>query len=328
MSRRGALTCLALATCALAFAGQTRVAEGQPKVARLGYLGHVETVGANLPAFKEGLRAHGWVEGQNLLIEYRYGGDDYDRMRALAAELVGLKVDVIVAPSAPTAKAAKEATRTIPIVFHTLNDPVLGGLVTSFARPGGNLTGNAGLGPELDRKRMELLKELIPSLSVVTALVNPSNPMTEPRLKVIDDAARALKVKVQVVRASDASGLAGTLETLGRARPAGLIVFEDPMLWTQRSTIIDFAARQRLPVVYTQSGWAAQGGLIEYAPNQPEMYRRLGAYVDRILRGARPADLPVEQPSKYEMIVNLKTARALGLTVPPAVLLRADQVIE
>ena len=328
MSRPGALTCLALATCALAFAGQTRVAEGQPKVARLGYLGHVETVGANLPAFKEGLRAHGWVEGQNLLIEYRYGGDDYDRMRALAAELVGLKVDVIVAPSAPTAKAAKEATRTIPIVFHTLNDPVLGGLVTSFARPGGNLTGNAGLGPELDRKRMELLKELIPSLSVVTALVNPSNPMTEPRLKVIDDAARVLKVKVQVVRASDASGLAGTLEALGRARPAGLIVFEDPMLWTQRSTIIDFAARQRLPVVYTQSGWAAQGGLIEYAPNQPEMYRRLGAYVDRILRGARPADLPVEQPSKYEMIVNLKTARALGLTVPPAVLLRADQVIE
>ena len=153
---------------------------------------------------KRALRAHGWVEGQNLLIEYRYGGDDYDRMRALAAELVGLKVDVIVAPSAPTAKAAKEATRTIPIVFHTLNDPVLGGLVTSFARPGGNLTGNAGLGPELDRKRMELLKELVPSLSVVTALVNPSNPMTEPRLKVIDDAARALKVKVQVVRASDA----------------------------------------------------------------------------------------------------------------------------
>jgi putative ABC transport system substrate-binding protein len=328
MSRPGALTCLALAACALAFAGQTRVAEGQPKVARLGYLGHVSTASANLPAFKEGLRAHGWVEGQNLLIEYRYGGDDYDRMRALAAELVGLKVDVIVAPSAPTAKAAKEATRTIPIVFHTLNDPVLGGLVTSFARPGGNLTGNAGLGPELDRKRMELLKELVPSLSVVTALVNPSNPMTEPRLKVIDDAARVLKVKVQVVRASDARGLAGALETLGRARPAGLIVFEDPMLSTQRSTIIDFAARQRLPVVYTQSGWAAQGGLIEYAPNQPEMYRQLGAYVDRILRGARPADLPVEQPSKYEMIVNLKTARAVGLTVPPAVLLRADQVIE
>jgi putative tryptophan/tyrosine transport system substrate-binding protein len=213
-------------------------------------------------------------------------------------------------------------------VFHTLNDPVLAGLVASFARPGGNLTGNAGLGPELDRKRMELLKELIPSLSRITVLVNPSNPMTPPRLKVIDDSARTLKVRVQVMRASDISGLDSVLATMGRARPAGLIVFEDPMFSSYRSRIIDFAAKHRLAAVYTQSGWAAQGGLIEYAPNQPEMYRQLAVYVDRILRGARPADLPVEQPTKYEMIVNLKTARALGLTVPPAVLLRADQVIQ
>ena len=328
MIRAGAFSLLALAAFTLVFVGETRVAGAQPKVARAGYLGHVDTPSPGMAAFKEGLRAHGWVEGQNLLIEYRYGGDDYDRLRALATELVGLKVDLIVAPSAPTAKAAKDATRTIPIVFHTLNDPVLGGLVASFARPGGNLTGNAGLGPELDRKRMELLKELIPSLSLVTVMVNPSNPMTPPRLKVIDDAARALKISVQVVRASDPSGLDVAFETMGRGKPVGLIVFEDPMFSFHRSRIIDFAARQRLPVVYTQSGWAAQGGLIEYAPNQPEMYRQLARYVDRILRGARPADLPVEQPTKYEMIVNLKTARALGLTVPPAVLLRADQVIE
>jgi ABC-type uncharacterized transport system substrate-binding protein len=213
-------------------------------------------------------------------------------------------------------------------VFHTRNDPVRAGLVTSFARPGGNLTGNAGLGPELDRKRMELLKELIPSIGLITVLVNPANPMTPTRLTVIDDTARALKVRVQIVRVSDLNGLDGALGAMGRARPAGLIVFEDPMFSAHRSRIIDFAAQQRLPVVYTQSGWAAQGGLIEYAPNQPEMYRQLAVYVDRILRGARPADLPVEQPTKYEMIVNLKTARNLGLTVPPALLLRADQVIE
>jgi putative ABC transport system substrate-binding protein len=327
MTRAAAFNCLMLAALILVRVGETAVAEAQPKVARIGYLGH-GGLGPSGEAFKEALRGRGWVEGQNLLIEYRFGGDQYDRLRTLATELVDLKVDVIVAPSAPTAKAAKEATRTIPVVFHTLNDPVRAGLVTSFARPGGNLTGNAGLGPELDRKRMELLKELIPSIGLITVLVNPANPMTPTRLTVIDDTARALKVRVQIVRVSDLNGLDGALGAMGRARPAGLIVFEDPMFSAHRSRIIDFAAQQRLPVVYTQSGWAAQGGLIEYAPNQPEMYRQLAVYVDRILRGARPADLPVEQPTKYEMIVNLKTARNLGLTVPPALLLRADQVIE
>jgi len=281
-----------------------------------------------LETFKSALREHGWVEGGNLVIEYRFGGDKYEALRALAADLVRLKVDVIFAASAPAARAAKEATTAIPIVFHTLNDPVLAGLVASFARPGGNLTGNAGLGPELDRKRIQLLKEVVPSLSRATVLLNPSNPMTPSRLRVTEETAQALKVQVDVMSASDRNGLDKALEVMARARPAGLIVFDDPMFNRRRPRIIEFATRHRIPAVYSQSGWAEQGGLMEYAPNQPEMFRQAAGYVDRILRGAKPADLPIEQPTRFELVVNLKTAKALGLTIPPDLLLRADKVIK
>jgi len=319
-----------IGTVAGALLAAPLAAEGQQqgRRARIGYLSTGERLSPRGEAFKQTLREYGWVEGQNLLIEYRFGGEQYERLSPLAADLVRLKVDVIFAASAPAAQAAKEATRTIPIVFHTLNDPVLAGLVASFARPGGNMTGNAGLGPELDRKRIELLKELVPSLTQATVLVNPANPMTPPRLAVVGETGRTLGVEVLVLRASDAKGLDGALTAMVRARPAGLIVFEDPVFSLLRARIIDFARKQKLAVVYTQSGWAEQGGLIEYAPNQLEMFRQAAWYVDRVLRGVKPSDLPVEQSTKFDLIINLKTAKALGLMIPQSLLLRADQVIE
>jgi putative ABC transport system substrate-binding protein len=241
---------------------------------------------------------------------------------------VRLKVDVILAASAPAAQAAKEATTTTPIVFVTGNDPVRAGLVASFARPGGNMTGQAGLGPELDRKRIELLKAVVPTLSTATLLLNPTNLMTAQRLPEFEATARELKIDVRTVGASDGKQLDAALEEIGRARTAGLIVLEDAILIAYRKRIIDFMAQHRVPTMYTSFGWAEQGGLMEYAPDLRELYSRAATYVDRILRGAKPGELPVEQPTKLEFVVNLKTAKALGLTIPPSLLLRADHVIE
>jgi putative ABC transport system substrate-binding protein len=296
--------------------------------ARVGFLSPGEKPGPLTAAFRESLQGLGWIEGQNLVIEYRFGGEQYATLRTLAADLVRRKVDVIFASSAPAAQAAKEATTAIPIVFHTLNDPVRAGFVASLARPGGNMTGNAGLGPELDRKRIELLKEVVPSLTEAMVLVNPSNPMTAFRLRVIEESAQALKVRVRSTTASDAKALDQALGTIARTPPAGLIIFEDPVFHDHRRSIIDLVARRRIPTVYTQSGWAELGGLAEYAPNQGEMFRQAARYVDRILKGARPADLPVEQPTKFELVINLKTAKALGLTLPLSLLTRADEIIQ
>jgi putative tryptophan/tyrosine transport system substrate-binding protein len=303
-------------------------AQQTPTTARVGYLSTGVSLSALGEAFKAGLREHGWIEGQNLVIEYRFGGDEYRRLSALAADLVRLKVDVIYASSAPAAQAAKAATSTLPIVFHTLNDPVRAGFVASLARPGGNLTGNAGLGPDLDRKRIEILKEVAPALISVTALVNPENPMTPHRMEVIREAGRMLKVSIRVMAASDAKGLDASLQVMAQSRPEGVIVFEDPVFFRYRSQIIEFAQRHKVLMICTQSGWAERGCLLEYAPDQRQMTRQAAAYVDRILRGARPADLPVEQPTKFALVINLKTAKALGLTTPSSLLLQADQVIE
>jgi putative tryptophan/tyrosine transport system substrate-binding protein len=299
------------------------------EAARIGFLSPGDRArGWQAEVLREALRGHGWVEGKNLVIEYRFGGYRYERLRALADDLVRLKVDLIYASSAPSAQAAKEATATIPIVFTTLNDPVRAGLVASFAFPGGNMTGQAGLGPELDRKRIELLKEVVPSLSRATVLVNPSNPMTPQRLSEIEAAAEALKIQLRRVTASDAKELDKAFQDMARSRPAGLIVFEDPVLYAHGRRIIDFAAQHRIVTIYTSPGWVEQGGLIEYSANVRELHMRAAAYVNRILRGAKPADLPVEQPTKFELVINLKTAKALGLTIPPSLLARADQVIE
>jgi len=298
--------------------------------AYLGYLapGDRASRGRLLQWLTDDLKAHGWVEGQNLVTVHRFGGERYERLLELAHELARLKLDLIFASSAPAAQAAKAATATIPIVFSTLNDPVRAGFVASFARPGGNMTGQAGLGPELDRKRVELLKELLPSLSRATVLVNQTNPMSPQRLEEMEASAKALKITLHVVTASDAKELEAAFQTMARTRPAGLIVLEDPTLIFHRRRIVDFAAKQRIPTVYTSTGWAEQGGLLEYAVSQREQYRRAAASIDRILRGARPGDLPVEMPTKFELVINLKAARALGLTIPQSLLLRADQVIQ
>jgi putative ABC transport system substrate-binding protein len=306
-----------------------RRAEAQQAIvrARIGYLASGQGLGPRGEIFRDELRSLGWAEGENLVIEYRFAGDEYAGLRNLASDLVRLKVDVIFAASAPAAQASKQATTTIPIVFHTLNDPVQAGFVESLARPGSNLTGNAGLGPELDQKRIGLLTELLPSLTSAAVLVNPTNPMTRQRLRVIEETSRALNLQTRVIAVSDPIEFARVFETIAR-NPAGLVVFEDPTFSRYRSRIIDLANKHRVVTLYTQSGWAQEGGLIEYAPNQDAMFRQAAGYVNRILRGAKPSDLPVEQPTKFELVINMKTAKALGLTIPPSLLLRADQVIE
>ena len=302
-------------------------AQQPKKVSRIGYLRFIE----NRPldeAFRKGLSELGYVEGQNIQVEYRYAGDDYERLRAFAKELVRLKVDVILAASAPSAQAAKEATTTTPIVFVTGNDPVRAGFVASFARPGGNMTGQSGLGPELDRKRIELPKTLLPKLSVVSLLVNPINPMTAQRLPELEATAQALKIEVRLVSASDRKELDAALQEISRAGAVGVMVLEDPLLIAHRRRIIDFMAQHRVPTMYTSSGWAERGGLLEYAPDFGALYSRAATYVDRVLRGAKPGDLPVELPTKFDLVINLRTATALGLTIPQSLLLRADRVIE
>jgi len=305
-------------------------AQTPKNAARVGLLspGDSKTRAWAVDAVRRTLHGQGWVEGDNLVIEYRYGGEDYERLRALAKELVRLKVDVILAASAPSAQAAKEASATTPIVFVTGNDPVRAGFVASFARPGSNMTGQAGLGPELDRKRIELLKTMVPTLSAAALLVNPTNPMTAQRLPGFEATAQELKIDVRTVGASDGKQLDAALREIGRTGTAGLIVLEDPTLIAYRKRIIDFVAQHRVPAMYTSYGWAEQGGLMEYTPDTRELYSRAAIYVDRILRGAKPGDLPVEQPTKFELVINLKTAKALGLTIPQTLLLQASQLIE
>jgi putative ABC transport system substrate-binding protein len=305
-------------------------AQSGVKVARVGYLssGRPPEGDPLAEAFRATLRERGWIEGENLVIERRGAKGQYERLRPLADELVRLKVDVIFAGSAPSAQAAKRATATIPIVFHVLYDPVEAGLVASLARPGGNLTGNAGLGLELDQKRIDLLKEALPSASSATVLVNPGNPMTASRRKATEAAAKALKLQVRVVEAPDSTALERGLRSVAEARPDALIVADDPMFRLNQRVIIDFAAKQRIPAIYSQAGWAEQGGLLEYAPDQRKMFRQAAVYVDRILRGAKPADLPIEQPTKFDLVINLKTAKALGLTISQSLRLRADRLIE
>ena len=329
MDRRAFLGTFGLLAAPLV-AGAQPTAQTPKKTARVGLLspGDAKTRAWVVDAVRTTLQGHGWVEGDNLVIEYRYGGEEYERLRALAKDLVRLKVDVILAASAPSARAAKEATTTIPIVFVTGNDPVRAGLVASFARPGGNMTGQAGLGPELDRKRIELLKAVFPTLSVAMLLANPTNLITAQRLPEFEATAQALKIDVRMVGASDGKQLDAALQEIGRARTAGVIVLEDAILIGYRKRIIDFMAHHRIPTMYTSFGWAEQGGLMEYAPDLREMYSRAATFVDRILRGAKPGNLPVEQPTKFELVINLKTAKALGLTIPPSLLARADQVIE
>ncbi len=283
----------------------------------------------NVAAFRQGLSETGWVEGQNVAIEYRWAEGQDDRLPALAADLVGRKVDVIAAAgSLPPARAAKSATSTIPIVFMGLSDPVGNGLVASLARPGGNLTGVSIMSTELMAKRLELLSDLVPQASVIALLVNPNNSQTERVMRDVQEAARVKGVQLHVLKANTEGEIDAAFAALVQLHAAALAIQADPFFGGQRDQLVALAARLTLPAIYPWRSAPAAGGLISYGASLESNYRQAGTYVGRILAGAKPADLPVPQPTTFELVINLKTAKALGLTIPPSVLARADEVIE
>jgi ABC-type uncharacterized transport system substrate-binding protein len=278
--------------------------------------------------FFQGMRELGYVEGQNILVEGRFYGDHTERLPALAADLVRIKVDVIVAGTAPAPEAAQRATSTIPIVMAAHNNPVGSGLVASLAKPGKNVTGLSTLGPELAGKRLQLLKEVIPGVSRVAVLSNPTDTSQANLLRDTQVAARSLKVRLQVLGARVPSDFAGAFSAMTKERAGGVIIITSSMFYDQRTRIAELAARSRLPAIYSAKDFAEAGGLMAYGVNLGESFRRAATYVDKILKGARPADLPVEQPTKFDLVINLKAAKALGLTIPPSLLQRADEVIQ
>jgi len=307
-------------------------AQSAKGVARIGFLAPggpgIDSWGASVETFRQALRELGWVDGQNLVIDVRYAEGRYDRLPDLAAELVALKPDVIFAGAVNSAKAAKRATTTIPIVMETLGDAVSTGLVTNLARPGGNITGVSGFAPELSAKRLELLREILPSAARVALLANLSNPGSPVIIRATESAARQMRVQIRVVDVRRPTELDNAFDTMARQRSEALVVVADPMIFGERRRIIELAARHRLPAVYEVRLFADDGGLLSYGPGSVERFQRAAVYVDRILKGAKPGDLPIEQPSKFELVVNLKTAKALGIKILPAFLLRADHVIQ
>jgi putative ABC transport system substrate-binding protein len=299
------------------------------KVPRIGFLDAYSPNRPGIDAFREGLRKLGYIEGQNLVIEWRWAEGSLERLPVLAAELVRLKVDVIVAsPGTPPTVAAKNATTTIPIVFTTVGDPVAQGLVAGLARPGGNLTGLTVMSTELIAKGLELLKEAVPTISRVAVLWNPANPAFEVLMKGMEIPARRLDLELQPVGVKGPSEFEVAFTRMKKERADGLFVQADTMFSVNLKQLVDLAARHRLPAMYRDRRMVEAGGLMAYGPDAPDMYRRAATYVDKILKGAKPADLPVEQPTRFELVINLKTAKALGLTIPQSILIRADQVLQ
>ena len=278
-------------------------------------------------AFRQGLGEAGYIEGQNLAIEHRWAEGNYDRLPALAADLVGRKVDLIMANSPPAALAAKRATSTIPIVFRGGNDPVGDGLVASLARPGGNLTG-VSIADDVTAKRLELLSELVPRAGVIALLVNPNNTNAERVIRDVQEAARTKGLQLHVLKASKESEIDTVFASLVQLHAGALVVAADPFLSSRREQIVALASRRAVPSIYAWREFADSGGLISYGPSLTSAFRLVGAYAGKVLKGAKPADLPVQQPTTFELVINLKTAKALGLTVPQSMLTRADEVIQ
>ena len=303
------------------------------KVYRIGYLSTGSASGTYLrplEALRQGLRELGWVEGQNIVIEYRFAEGRPDRLPGLAEELVRLKVDIIVAAPTPSALAARDASRTIPIVGMGLTEPVAIGLVASLARPGGNVTGvTYSVDTDIFGKQLELLKEAVPKVRRVTVLSNPTGspayPLTMSNVKA---AARSLGLQLQLHEAREPGEFDGAFAAMAKERAVALLVFGDPMFFLHRGRLAGLALKSRLPSMSTQWQWVEAGGLMSYGPSLPDLWRRAATYVDKILKGAKPADLPIEQPTKFELVINLKTAKALGLTIPQSLLARADEVIQ
>ncbi len=325
-----------IATLALGLLAAPLAADAQPatKVHRIGILlpgspAPPSTPSAALEAFLQGLRDLGYVEGRNIAIEYRYAQGKLDPLQDLAAELVRLNVDVIVTSTTPAIQAAKKATSTIPIVMAAVGDPVVTGLVAGLARPGGNITGLSLLAPELAGKRLELLKETLPRLSRVAVLWNSASPAMVHTFREARVAAEALGVRLQSLEVQgDPTDFERAFSAIAKERPDGLFVTLDPFTSLHRGRIAELAAQHRLPAIYELREFVDAGGLMAYGPSSRDLWRRAATYVDKILKGAKPGDLPVEQPTRFELVINLKTARALGLTIPQSVLLRADHLIE
>ena len=279
-------------------------------------------------AFRQGLRDLGYIEGQNVSIESRFAEFRFDRLPGLVADLISLKADIILASSTPPARAAKEATTTIPIVFASVVDPVRSKLVTSLARPGGNITGLSTLSTTLSKKKVELLKEIVPKASRIAVLWNPGDPDQVPAFQGIEVAVRALSMQLQSLEVRGPNELDSAFAAMNRGRAGAVMVEFGSGVSYWRKQIVDLATKSRLPAMYTWREYAEVGGLMAFGPSILTNFRRAAVYVDKILKGAKPADLPVEQPTKFELTINLKTAKALGLTIPQSVLIRADEVIQ
>jgi putative tryptophan/tyrosine transport system substrate-binding protein len=317
---------------AIAFVSFSSAAEAQqPKnVPRIGYLATVSPSAnaVRIEAFRQGLRELGYVEGKNIVIEWRFAEGKLDRLPALATELVRLKVDIVITAGPPATRAAKEATSTIPIVMTFDPDPVGNGFVASLARPGGNITGLATLAPELSGKQLELLKEIVPKLSRVAVFgdsIQPGNPQA---LKETELAAGALGVRLQHLDIRSPTDIEPAFREASKGHANALLVLGSPVLASQRTQFADLAVKSRLPAIYSRSEFVEDGGLMSYAVSFTDLDRRAATYVDKILKGRKPADLPVEQPKKFEFVINLKAVKQIGLTISPNVLARADKVIK
>jgi putative ABC transport system substrate-binding protein len=301
-------------------------------VARLGVLSpFFPSIGPSpaFDAFSQTMRELGWIEDQNIVFEYRWAEGRADRLPALAAELTRLKPDLIFSAwGTPAALAAKNASATIPIIFAGVGDAVGVGLVKSLAQPGANITGSTFISEETIAKQLDLLRETVPTLSRVGVLINPTNPVYGPVLKATQAPAQAMKLELQVLGVQNATDFEGALDAASKGRVDGLVVLRDPVFIINTSRLVELAAKYRLPTLYGMSGFVVAGGLMSYGPNLRDMFRRAAYVVDKILAGAKPSDVPVEQATRFELVINLKTAKALGLDIPPTLLARADEVIE
>jgi putative ABC transport system substrate-binding protein len=328
--KRGGLPAIAIIVLSMLVAPLPGGAQQPAKVPRVGLLlqGTSASLMARLEGFRQGLRERGYVEGKTIALEERFDEDREERLPALAADLVHLQVDVIVAAATPAVKAAQRVTTTIPIVIVHSADPVGLGFATSLARPSGNITGLSSMSPELSGKRLQLLKEAVPKLSRIAVLWNAANPGTAIAFEELQDAARVLRLRVQSLEVRRIEDLAPAVKGVTGQRTVGLVTLLDPLVVSQRVSIVELAAEKRLPAMYPTMEFVKAGGLMAYGPDLVDSYRRAAIFVDKILKGAKPADLPVEQPTKFNFAINLKTAKALGLTFPRFIRVRADEVIQ
>jgi putative ABC transport system substrate-binding protein len=320
---------LSLIVFAFVVAGAVAQAQQGEKIPHIGYLSgsSLSVIGARTEAFRQGLRDLGYVEGKNIVIEWRSAEGNFDRLPELAAELVSLKVNVIVSPGPAVTRRVKETTSTVPIVMAQDTDPVGSGFIANLSRPGGNITGLATLSPEMSGKQLELLKQIVPKLSRVAIIGNSANPGDAQALRETVLAAGSFEVYLRYLDVLDAKDIETVFRAAAKGRADGLLVLGNPILNNQRKQVVELAVKHRLPATYTRPEYIEAGGLMYYGTSYNDLFRRAAIYVDKILKGAKPADLPVEQPTKFEFIVNLKAAKQIGLTIPPNVLARADRVI-